>query len=376
MESTLYVGLMSGTSMDGIDAVLVQFRPNGINLLGHHSRPWPEALQERLRQLSRPGGNEIDRMGELDILVADGFADAALELLEQTNTRQDNVSAIGSHGQTIRHRPNAKHPFSLQIGDPNRIAERTRITVVADFRRRDIAAGGEGAPLVPAFHATVFHTPSEYRAILNIGGIANLTLLPGSSPAEITGFDTGPGNTLLDYWAYKHLNQPRDENGNWAASGEICEALLSTLLEDDYFQHPPPKSTGPEYFSSHWLEKATSSYRNLSHADIQATLTALTAETVCRALQRQAPECQRIIGCGGGIHNSELMRQLDQRFKGGVLETSDDHGIPPDQVEAIAFAWLARQTQLGAAGNLPSVTGASHPVPLGGIYSGRVSQTR
>ena len=360
--------------MDGINAVLVQFQPDGIKLLGHHSHPWAETLQERLRQLTRPGDNEIDRMGELDILVADGFADATLELLEQTNTSPDSISAIGSHGQTIRHRPNAKHPFTLQIGDPNRIAERTRITVVADFRRRDIAAGGEGAPLVPAFHAAVFHKPSEYRAILNIRGIANLTLLPGSNSAEITGFDSGPGNTLLDYWARKHLNQPRDDNGNWAASGEACEALLNTMLEDDYFQRPPPKSTGPEYFSSDWLEKAISNYQNLSHADIQATLTALTAESVCRALKLQAPECQKVISCGGGNHNSELMRQLDRRFKGGVLETSDDYGIPPDQVEAIAFAWLARQTQLGAAGNLPGVTGASHPVTLGGIYPGRVSR--
>ncbi|MEJ1353786.1 MAG: anhydro-N-acetylmuramic acid kinase [Candidatus Sedimenticola sp. (ex Thyasira tokunagai)] len=367
MKNGLYIGLMSGTSIDSIDSVLVDFQPDGLKLISHFEYPWPPELKQRLRRLTLPGENEIDLMGELDSEVADHFADCTNRLIKQADIRPNNILAIGSHGQTIRHRPDIKYPFTLQIGDPNRVAEKTGITVVADFRRRDIAAGGQGAPLVPAFHADLLSNPGEQRAILNIGGIANLTLLPGKKEL-VCGFDTGPGNTLMDSWARRHLQRARDNDGEWAASGTVVQALLETMLADPYFEHSPPKSTGPEYFSVAWIDNVLQDYSDKSAADIQATLTALTAESVCRALKTALPECRRVIICGGGVHNGELMRQLSIRLTDTVVETTALHGLPPDQVEAIAFAWLARRTLSGVAGNLPKVTGATRPVVLGGIY--------
>ncbi len=239
--------------------------------------------------------------------------------------------------------------------------------MVADFRRRDIAAGGQGAPLVPAFHADRFSNSKEQRTILNIGGIANLTLLPGGEP-QVSGFDTGPGNTLLDCWARRHLQRARDDNGEWAAGGTLNQPLLELMLEDPYFQHPPPKSTGPEYFSERWLDHKLRGYSKIPTADVEATLTALTAESVSRSLKAALPKCRRVIICGGGVHNSELMRQLSTRLIDATVETTATHGLPPEQVEAVAFAWLARRTLSGATGNLPRVTGAAHPAVLGGIY--------
>lgn len=367
MEYGLYIGLMSGTSIDSIDGVLVEFSDDKLRLVSHLEQPWPDDTRKRIRQLTTPGENEIDRMGELDREVADLFARCANRLIDQTDIPSQHVRAIGSHGQTIRHRPEGSHPFTLQIGDPNRIAEQTGITVIADFRRRDMATGGEGAPLVPGFHADQFNSPIEQRAILNIGGIANLTLLPGKAEL-VSGFDSGPGNTLLDVWARRHLNRPRDDNGQWAAGGRVNPDLLQSMLGDPYFERPPPKSTGPEYFSEQWLEKCLRGFDAIAAIDIQATLTALTAETISRALAKHFPGGEKLIVCGGGVHNGELMKQLGNHYKEMMIETTADYGLPPDQVEAVAFAWLAHRTLNGVAGNLPKVTGASHPAILGGIY--------
>ncbi len=355
--------------MDGIDAVLVRFerKPAG-ELIGHHNVPWPREIRGQLKALALPGANEIENLGALDIAVADAFSGATQDLLKQTGTPAKRVRAIGSHGQTIRHRPEAARPFTLQIGDPNRIAELTGIDVVADFRRRDIAAGGQGAPLVPAYHAVAFSHPTEQRYILNIGGIANITHLPDGDPDGASGYDTGPGNTLLNYWAGEWLDAPYDAAGAWAASGKVNEGLLEEMLKDPYFTRPAPKSTGPEQFSPRWLTRQLIGF-SLPPKDVQATLTALTAESIARAItgERSATPC-RVIACGGGVFNQELMQQLRQRLAPTPIDSSADHGVDPTQVEAMAFAWLARQTLLGLPGNLPAVTGASHPVVLGGIY--------
>ncbi len=366
----IYLGLMSGTSLDGIDAALVRFPQHRAELIATHCHPWPHALQQKLLGLTTPGDNEIDRMGELDILVADEFALAAQQLLLKAHISASAVTAIGSHGQTIRHRPEAKTAFTLQIGDPNRIAERTKITTVADFRRRDMAAGGEGAPLVPAFHNRLFRSDKEHLCILNIGGIANITLLPPQDDADIIGFDTGPGNGLLDSWSSRHIHTPFDEHGKWAATGEVHPALLKSMLADRYFSRPPPKSTGREYFNLEWLEGLLTQHPALSPKDIQATLTALTTQSIANAIKTADAHYQQIRVCGGGVHNQTLMKQLKHALPQCHIESTQHHDVDPDWVEAMAFAWLAQQTMLGLSGNLPSVTGAHHPVILGGIYQG------
>ncbi|HEC15965.1 MAG TPA: anhydro-N-acetylmuramic acid kinase [Sedimenticola sp.] len=368
VREEIYLGLMSGTSMDGIDAALARFPETGAELIATHSHPWPDDLRRQLKDLTRPGENEIDRLGRLDALAGETFAAAALELLAKAGVAPSAVTAIGSHGQTIRHRPDGETPFTLQIGDPNRIAERTGITTVADFRRRDMAAGGEGAPLAPAFHAHIFRNENEARCVLNIGGIANLTLLPANREAPATGFDTGPGNCLLDAWSRRHLNRPFDRDGAWATTGKVSPSLLEAMLADAYFRRPPPKSTGVEYFSPDWLDRRLGSDKGLGEADIQATLTALTAESIARGIKGSMPGCRRILVCGGGVHNNSLMRQLRDRLDQHEVESTAAHGMDPDWIEAVAFAWLARQTLWGKPGNLPSVTGANHSVVLGGVY--------
>lgn len=368
MKEGLYIGLMSGTSIDGIDAVLVEFTQHQQRLIAHHAQSWPEVLQQRLRQLVQPGENEIEQLGALDVLVAEQFANATSQLIKLSGVSSESIIAIGSHGQTIRHRPNQATPFTLQIGDPNQIAEQTGITVVGDFRRRDMAAGGQGAPLVPAFHNELFRSPDETRVILNLGGIANITLLPGNPSADVIGFDTGPANTLLDLWARRHLQTTYDHNGDWSSSGTVNKKLLELLLSDDYFTLAPPKSTGTEYFNAHWLDQRLMKFTDLPPADVQATLCQLTVTTVANAIQQQAPKCKRIIACGGGVYNQTLMRELADTLNPIPLETTAMYGIEPEHVEATAFAWLAMRTLSQLSGNLPSVTGASHKVPLGGIY--------
>jgi anhydro-N-acetylmuramic acid kinase len=370
-----YVGLMSGTSMDAVDAVLAEIDADGrIRVVAAHTAAMPASLGARLRRLARPragagpdgdpGADPLDELGELDRLVGELFADAVMSLLEASGVAPAAVRAVGSHGQTLRHRPRAAAPFTLQVGDPNVIAARTGITVVADFRRRDMALGGEGAPLAPGFHQAVFSHPEEYRAVLNLGGVANLTLLrPG---AAVTGFDTGPANTLMDAWARRHLDRDFDADGAWAASGRPAAALLDALQAHPFLARPPPKSTGPEDFTLDWLELAIRSVGPVAPADVQATLCEFTAVTIAAALGADRPA--RVIACGGGIHNRHLLARLAARLPGTRLESSAAHGVDPDQVEAAAFAWLAARHLAGLAGNLPAVTGALAPAVLGGTW--------
>lgn len=368
MEHGLYIGVMSGTSMDGVDASLVKFHNEGHTHIASHSHPWPQGLQQQLRSLAQPGESEIERLGILDARVAEEFAQCVLNLLKQANIDPQQVMAIGSHGQTIRHRPEAVLPFTLQIGDPNRIAELTGITTVADFRRRDIAAGGQGAPLACAFHEAIFRDENENRIILNLGGIANITLLPSDPNKPVSGFDTGPSNTLLDAWARRHLDVQFDESGSWAAGGKVEKSLLSEMLKDDYLQLPPPKSTGPEHFNLEWLDSILERLSQIDPQDVQATLVHFSASTIAQAIRNGAMECARVIACGGGVHNPELMNRLRGELGHIPIQNSGDYGLDPDNVEAIAFAWLARQTISGLPGNMPDVTGALGPRVLGGIY--------
>ncbi|MDO5506606.1 MAG: anhydro-N-acetylmuramic acid kinase [Pseudoxanthomonas suwonensis] len=363
------IGLMSGTSADGIDAALVRFRDEDgrlqAELLGTHTEPWDEALRTRLIALGQGGALEsLDELGLLDARVGEAFAAAANALLHQAGVAADAVAVIGSHGQTIRHRPAAEHPFSMQIGDAARIAERTGITTVADFRRRDIAAGGQGAPLLPALHQALLHDRTEERAVLNLGGIANLTLLPSSG--TVRGFDTGPANALLDAWCHLHTGHRFDRDGAFAAQGRVDDALLQRLLAEPWFATLPPKSTGREQFRLDWLSPRLSG--NETAADVQATLLALTARTVADALRATQAHSRRLLVCGGGVHNPVLMAALAAELPGVTVQSTATHGIDPDHMEAIGFAWLARQNMLGLAGNLPAVTGAGGPRVLGCIH--------
>lgn len=366
MSAPLFIGLMSGTSMDGIDAALVRCAGQRVELLASHCHPWPADLQAAIRSLAVQGHGSLARLGELDAAAGEVFADAVQRLLAAADLPAERVTAIGSHGQTLCHGPEADHPYSLQIGDPNRIAERCGITTIADFRRRDLAAGGQGAPLVPAFHQALLHAAGEDRVVVNIGGIANATLLPGRTGATVTGFDSGPGNCLMDRWSTLQRQQPCDDGGQWAASGTVNRQLLSTLLADPYFQQAAPKSTGTEYFSLAWLERRLTA--QLAPADVQATLSELTARTIADAVTRDLPTATRVLVCGGGVHNAELLRRLQAALPKAQVHSTAELGLDPDWVEAMAFAWLAAQTLAGNTGNLPSVTGARHAVVLGAIY--------
>ena len=365
----IYIGLMSGTSMDGIDAALVDLSENKFKLLGTHSHPLPAELKLTLQQLALDHpSTTIDQLGEADAELGELFADAANRLLEIYQYPAKDVMAIGSHGQTIRHHPDLKHPFSLQIGDANRIAQRTGITTVADFRRKDIAAGGEGAPLAPAFHKAFFSSSKESRGVLNIGGIANITYLPSSSTLDCSGFDTGPGNMLMDSWIQKHQQLDYDRDGHWAASGIPFTPLIEQLMKDPYQQQIPPKSTGREHYHLQWLEQELNNFKDLNAEDVQASLCEFTCLSIQYALEHFVPEIQQLIICGGGAHNKHLMRQLQSHMSGVKVTSSEYFGLAPDWVEAVAFAWLARQTLAGLPGNLPEVTGADKAVVLGAIH--------
>ncbi len=358
--STIHVGLMSGTSMDGIDAVAATFADGGVELLRNHHHPWPSGLRERLREAAAQVPLSTGELAELDSAAGEVLAEAALVVLDGLD---GEVQAIGSHGQTLAHRPAGRPPSTLQIGNPAIIAERTGITTVADFRRRDLAAGGQGAPLVPAFHEALFRSTERHRVVLNIGGIANITCLPSHLEEPVTGFDTGPGNCLMDAWVRQQTGQAMDENGRFAASGEVSPTLLEYLLADAYFRQPPPKSTGTEYFSLDWLS-ARLPAEPIAAADVQATLLELTARSIAAAIDQRT---EQVLVCGGGAHNPLLMQRLDALLPCPVVSTAVV-GLPPDWVEAAAFAWLARQTLAGRAGNLPAVTGATGPRILGAIY--------
>ncbi|WP_313317396.1 anhydro-N-acetylmuramic acid kinase [Stenotrophomonas sp.] len=363
----LFLGLMSGTSADGIDAALVQFpQGGGCHFVHGHTHHWDPALRERLIALGQGGEPaSMDALGQLDAEVGIAFAAAANQLLDEAGIPRTQVQAIGSHGQTIRHRPLSTPAFTWQIGDPNRIAERTGITTVADFRRRDVAAGGHGAPLMPAFHLAMLGSADEDRAVLNLGGIANLSLI--ARDGSIRGFDTGPANALLDGWCQRHLGHTYDAGGAFAASGRVDAALLERLLSEPWFALPPPKSTGREQFHLDWVQ-AQLGTEEPSAADVQATLLELSAATVADALLAHLPGVKRVLVCGGGVRNPQLLQRLQARLPGVVIGSSADYGLDPDYMEAMGFAWLARETLAGRAGNLPSVSGASGPRILGAIH--------
>jgi anhydro-N-acetylmuramic acid kinase len=367
-----FIGLMSGTSLDGIDAALVSINQNKVKSIKTLSSDWPDSLQNKIRELVSHPEIDLEVWGQLDVLCGRAFAQAAQSLIEQSGLLSSEITAIGCHGQTILHSPAGEAPFSLQIGDPSQIAELTGVTTVAHFRQRDMAAGGQGAPLVPAFHQAVFTDPDNTRVILNIGGIANITYLDPARK-QIIGYDTGPGNCLLDGWIREQRNKSFDENGAWLSQGTVQPKLLDQFLTDPYFQQSAPKSTGTETFSLSWLKQhLNSSTHNFRPEDIQASLAQLTVETIRKEILSLCQNPCDILVCGGGAQNTALMTMLAASLPGYSILTTEAAGIDPDWVEAIAFAWLAKQTLDGHAGNVPSVTGASHSVPLGAIYPGRV----
>lgn len=362
-----FVGVMSGTSVDAADAVVVDFDGGApLTLLGSASLAWPDDLRHELLTLGAGCDNELDRAGEADRRIAVHFADVIALALQQAGLTAKDIRAIGSHGQTVRHRPNAAHPFTLQLGDPNSLAELTGISVVADFRRRDMAAGGQGAPLVPAFHQALFSDSSETVVALNLGGIANITVLrPGQ---DAIGYDTGPANMLLDGWCLRHTGQPYDADGAWAASGTADPALLNALLTHPYLQRTPPKSTGREEFGMAWLDALLANRpQALQAVTVQATLAQLTVISVAREVSRWSTS-GRVLVCGGGARNTYLMQQLAAALPSWQVLSSLSQGLDPLWVEACAFAWLARQTVQGLAGNLPAVTGASGRRVLGAYF--------
>lgn len=364
--SELYIGLMSGTSVDGIDAALVDFSGEKLRLVAFDYQPFTEEIKTKIQHIS--SANQpllLSDYGALDCELGNLSADAVNQLLEKAGISASAIKAVGSHGQTVYHQPNTILPFSLQIGDPNVIAEKTGITTVADFRRRDMAAGGQGAPLAPAFHQAIFSNTEKNVTVVNIGGIANITVL---SEEKIIAFDTGTGNTLMDYWIKKHLDFAYDKNGDWARTGKVIPELLAQFKQAEYFSAPPPKSTGKEYFSVEWLENHLQAFGDLKAEDVQATLCHLTAETINDAIANHAPDTEQVLVCGGGAHNAYLMELL--ATPNYAVSSTEAYGVHPDHVEAIAFAWLARQTMNNLAGNLTQVTGAKAPCVLGGIYPG------
>jgi anhydro-N-acetylmuramic acid kinase len=358
----LYIGLMSGTSLDGVDAILADLSGEHPRIAGHHHDAFPEALRAELSALNHAGDDELNRASRSANALAQCYAQSIAALLKATGITSAEVEAIGCHGQTVRHQPAAG--YTIQLGNASLLAELTDISVVSDFRSRDVAAGGEGAPLVPAFHAAVFADPAIHRAIVNIGGIANITNLPPGD--TVTGFDCGPGNLLLDAWAQKHLKQPFDRDGAWARSGKPIAALLTRLIADEYFRLRPPKSTGREKFDPAWLEPHLSGNENA--ADVQATLNELTARCIADAIINFCAGVQAVYLCGGGARNNALVDALRRMLCPREVAATDALGVDAEHVEALAFAWLARQSIKGVPGNLPAVTGARGPRILGAIY--------
>ncbi len=362
----LYVGLMSGTSLDGVDAVLLRIDDAGMALRGHVQWPLPAALRSALDALNRRGDDELHRAHLAARALADCYADAVAALLESAAVPAAAVRAVGAHGQTVRHRPELG--YTVQLNAPARLAERCGITVVADFRSRDVAAGGQGAPLVPAFHRAWFGRPGEALAVLNLGGIANVTLLGAAGGA--VGFDCGPGNTLLDAWAQRHLGRPFDAAGEWAAGAEPLPALLAALLADPYFAAAPPKSTGRDHFHMEWLQRALDALPAAPAQRVQSTLAELSARAAADALRAHAhaPDVAELLVCGGGAANDDLMARLRRLLPEVAVHDSGHRGLPAQQVEGAAFAWLAARALAGLPGNAPEATGASGPRVLGAIY--------
>lgn len=364
----LYIGLMSGTSLDGVDGVLADFSGERITVLQHVSLPFPPALRAELMALNTPGTDELHRTAIAGNALSRMYAEAVQALLARSGQPASSVRAIGAHGQTVRHRPLEFDGvgYTLQLGNAALLAELTGIAVVADFRSRDVAAGGQGAPLVPAFHQGVFGRPGSTVLVLNIGGIANVSVLAGDGDA--LGFDCGPGNALMDFWCQRHTGQPFDAGGAWAATGTVMPLLLKTMLEEPFLHKAPPKSTGRDLFNPAWLAAHLNPYSDATPVDVQATLTELTAVACSISANSYANNSAQLAVCGGGALNTLLMKRLQAHCPGLQVVTTDAFGLPALQVEAAAFAWLARQNVHAHAGNLPRVTGARGPRVLGALY--------
>ncbi len=374
MPQNLYLGLMSGTSMDGIDAALVEFGDDAdgrpFSLRTTICQTLPASLRGELLALCSPGEDEINRLGRADRKLGRAFAAAVQAVLDKAGVAPAEVTAIGCHGQTVRHHPDGEDSFTLQIGDPNTVAELCGVEVVADFRRRDIAAGGQGAPLVPAFHAAAFAAPGEIRLIVNLGGISNLSAL--CADGTVLGGDLGPGNLLMDHWCERYTGQPFDRDGEWARGGKVEPWLLQRLLEYPFFQRPWPASTGREEFNPSWLQLGIlRAAPNAQPQDVQATLCELTAAAVARGVAK-VPQATGvpIHLCGGGAHNTYLVERIAVQAQGHPVRDTSELGLEPEWVEAVGFAWLARQTLLGRAGNAPAATGAAGERVLGGRWGG------
>jgi len=358
---------MSGTSMDAIDVALVKFDKQSAASLDYQQFAIPGEIQQKIRAIDIV--STISVVTELDVILGNLFAEAVQKVLDSNNVKIQDIAAIGSHGQTVLHLPNNPHPRTLQIGDANIIANLTGITTVSDFRRMDIAAGGQGAPLACAFHAWHFRKSKCNRVILNIGGMANITILPGDERKEVSGFDTGPGNALMDDWIQNTLGKDCDKNGEWAASGHCHADLLALFLEHDYFKNAPPKSTGKDEFNLNYLKNHLSRITDkLKPRDVQATLLELSARTISNAIKEHAKDTHEIMVCGGGIHNPVLMQAFRDALPEISIVSTANQGVDPDAMEAIVFAWLAKKRLERQPGNLPSVTGAKGPVILGAVY--------
>lgn len=362
-----YIGLMSGTSADGIDGVIAEFSDDrlvGLLATAHHD--YPEALRRRLIAVSvdQPAIT-LAEFTALDAAIGDAFAAAARRLIHDSEIVPESITAIGSHGQTLFH--DGPNGLTLQMGDANRIAATTGITTISDFRRLDLALGGQGAPLVPAFHQSLFTHVSENRCALNLGGIANITTLPAGGRGTVIGYDTGPANALLDEWILRCTGQPFDHDGAFAASGSPDDAMVSALLADPYFAMPAPKSTGRDYFRLDWAVGRYPAMLQMAPADVQASLARLTVQSIADSIRQTIPSATRVTVCGGGAKNSELLRLLGDNLPGVAIDTSSQHGLAPEWIEATAFAWLAMRRMNGQPGNLPSVTGARRSAALGAV---------
>jgi anhydro-N-acetylmuramic acid kinase len=368
--SNLYIGLMSGTSLDGVDGVVVDLGAT-TRVLGHCAVPFPDALKAEFLALNAATSNELHRAALAGNALARVYADVVRQLLQQTGIKASEVKAIGAHGQTVRHRPSEFDGvgYTIQINQPALLAELCGINVVADFRSRDVAAGGQGAPLVPPFHQAFFGKDGMPKAVLNIGGISNITVLHAGANADLIGFDCGPGNALMDGWCLAHTGAPFDNAGAWAASGKVSGALLETLLKEPFFQKTPPKSTGRDLFNMPWLLQHLQAAASLAPVDVQATLAELTAQSCAHSVRNALPDCTSLVVCGGGAYNTHLVARLQRALLHTRVVTSDTLGLPPLQVEAAAFAWLAQQAVLRVPASFKSVTGARGARILGAIYA-------
>ncbi|KFD18719.1 MULTISPECIES: anhydro-N-acetylmuramic acid kinase [Tatumella] len=365
MKSGRYIGVMSGTSLDGVDVVLAAIDEHIVAQQASYCHPMPLEIRQKVLDVCQGQPVTLSQLGRLDTHLGRLFSEAIETLMQRESLSAEDIVGIGCHGQTVWHEPEGEAPFSMQLGDNNQIVARTGITVVGDFRRRDMAMGGQGAPLVPAFHRAVLMHPLERRVVLNIGGIANVSLLfPGQN---IRGFDTGPGNILMDAWIWQQREQRFDKDGQWASQGNVVPVLLKQMLDDPWFALPAPKSTGREYFNLSWIEKQLQRFPGLNACDIQATLLELTASTIVQQIQLSG-HCDRLLVCGGGSHNRALMQRISALMPGTEVGKTDDAGISSDDMEGLAFAWLAFRTLSGLPGNLPAVTGARDFTTLGAIF--------